>query len=197
MVAGGGAGSPTNDGSTASRESISGVHVGLTPSALLAGVLGGLVGTAAFGLLMWALDLEFVRSFVPAMLGLEQRGLIGWAIHLLTGAMLGAVFAALVSRPIVVEAMVPDSDEPHLGPPGLGIRLVAAGIVFGLAVWAILPMVVLPVWLGYVGAGGVEEIPGTALQSLAGHAVFGTLLGVVYTGILRTREGGREPDDRT
>lgn len=151
----------------------------------LGGVLGGLVGTAAFGALSAALDLGFVRSFVPALFGLEQQGAVGWAIHLAAGAALGLAFALIVSRDAVREFLVPDPEEPVLGPLNLEARLVAAGFTYGLAVWALLPMLVLPIWLGAVGTEGVSEIPGTATESLAAHAVFGALLGVVYALVER------------
>lgn len=152
-----------------------------TPEAALAGVLGGVVGTAAFGALMELLDQAFVRSFVPALLGLEQRGLVGWTVHLLTGAVLGLLFGLIVSREIVRELLVPYDGDPELGPLDVRARLVAAGLTYGLAVWAVLPMIVLPVWLGYVGGEQIEAFPGSSLVSLSAHAVFGILLGAVYS----------------
>lgn len=147
---------------------------------VLGGLLGGLVGTAAFGALSAALDLGFVESFLPALFGLEQRGAVGWSIHLAAGATLGLAFALVLSRDAVLEMLVPDPDEPVLGPLNVETRVVAAGLAFGLAVWAVLPMLVLPIWVGAVGTEGVSEIPGTATESLAAHALFGLLLGVVY-----------------
>lgn len=151
-----------------------------TVVAALGGLVGGVVGTAAFGGVTWLLDLGFVRSFLPAVFGLPQRGVVGWSIHLATGAVLGVLFGLAMSRPAVGDALTPTSDDPHLGPAWMFPRLAAAGIAYGLAVWALLPMVALPAWLGAAGSTGVETIPGTPLETLAAHAVFGTLLGVVY-----------------
>lgn len=161
-------------------------HTG-TGTALVAGLVGGLVGTAAFGLVTNLLDLGFVRSFVPALFGLPQAGVLGWAIHLATGAVLGVVFGLLVSLEPVADVLVPDVEEPQLGPTGMLARLTGAGIVYGLAVWALLPTVALPLWLGIVGTAGVESIPGTPLETLAAHLVFGTLLGVVFAVVATRR----------
>lgn len=152
-----------------------------TIEAALAGILGGLVGTAAFGALMELLGLPFVRSFVPALLGLEQQGVVGWAVHLTTGAVLGLLFGLIVSRDVVREMLIPYEDEPELGPVDVRARLVGAGLAYGLAVWAVLPMIVLPVWLGYVGGEQLDAVPGSALVSMIAHMVFGLLLGGVYS----------------
>lgn len=162
---------------------------GGTATVLLAGVLGGLIGTAAFGAISALLDLGFVRTFVPSIFGLEQTGLVGWAIHLATGAVLGLLFAAIVSRAAVADVLVPDPDpnEPQLGPVSMVLRTTGAGLAFGLAVWALLPMLSLPLWLGYLGEEAATTVPGTATQTLAAHAVFGTLLGFVYGEIVSRR----------
>lgn len=148
----------------------------------LGGILGGLIGTAAFGAVSTALDLGFVQSFIPALFGLEQRGAIGWAIHLATGALLGLVFALIVSRDAVVPLLVPDPDpdDPNLGPASVEARLTGAGLAYGLAIWALLPTLLLPLWIGTFGGQQIDQLPGTAIESLAAHVVFGVLLGAVF-----------------
>lgn len=158
-----------------------------TGRALVGGFLGGIAGTAAFGLLSVALGLGFVQSFIPALFGMGQSGVVGWTVHLAAGAVLGVVFGLLVSRPRVHWLVVPDAREPALGPASPSVRLVGLGIAYGLAVWAILPMLVLPVWLGVIGVGGVDAVPGSALTSLAAHLVFGLLLGAVYAAVVYRR----------
>lgn len=168
------------------RDSEATRHTGTT-AGVVAGLIGGLVGTAAFGAVTAALGIGFVRSFVPALFGLPQAGVVGWGIHLGTGAVLGAMFGLILSRPAVRELLISEPDEEQLGPAGMFARLTATGIVYGLAIWALLPTILLPVWLGAVGTAGVEEIPGTPLETLAAHVVFGTLLGLVYA-VVATRD---------
>lgn len=148
----------------------------------LGGVLGGLIGTGAFGAVTSALGLGFVQSFVPALLGLEQSGAIGWTIHLAVGALLGLVFALIVSRDAVLPFVVPDPDhdDPNLGPGSVEARLTAAGLAYGIGIWALLPTLLLPVWLGAVGNQDLNALPGSAIESLVAHVVFGVLLGAVY-----------------
>lgn len=154
---------------------------------ILAGVLGGLVGTAAFGAVSDLIGLGFVRSFIPSIFGLEQSGVVGWAIHLATGAVLGLVFALIVSRDVVADLLVPHPEEPQLGPISMVWRMTAAGVAYGLAVWALLPMLSLPLWLGSLGTEAAVTVPGTATQTLAAHLVFGTLLGFVYGEVVSRR----------
>lgn len=179
----------STDAATDDRDRADGVETDPTGSygtveAALGGILGGLVGTAAFGIVMELLGLQFVRSFVPALLGLEQQGLVGWTVHLATGALLGLLFGLLVSRDVVSELLRPYEGEPELGPLDVRVRLIGAGLVYGLAVWALLPMVVLPVWLGYVGGEQLDAVPGSALVSMLAHVVFGLLLGGVYSFVV-------------
>lgn len=55
--------------------------------------------------------------------------------------------------------------------------------MFGLAVWAILPLLVLPVWIETTG-GGAGDFPTAAAESLGGHLLFGTILGFVFATIV-------------
>ncbi len=123
----------------------------------IGGALGGAIGAAAFGLLMWLFDPEVLTAAIPRSTG---------------------------SNPWVSSAgdPHPPRDRPgdrlrfprHAGTdPGCGddepetdvlsqtsirLRIVAAGFVFGLAIWAILPLIVLPVWLETIGtAAGVSS----------------------------------------
>ncbi|WP_227380496.1 histidine kinase [Haladaptatus halobius] len=157
---------------------------GTAANALLGGVLGGIAGAAAFGVLMWALDPEFLEASIPALYGLEPTTTVGWAIHLLHGVILGVTFAAIVSRDAVARWLTADVETDALARTGLAMRLIAAGFVYGLAIWAILPVIVMPTWLGYVGHARAGVIPAIAVESLVGHVIFGTLLGAVYAAVV-------------
>lgn len=187
-----GSGAPRQDTTCATdggRSATPGETEGRTPAghhtgtAYLAGALGGLVGAAAFGGVMWLVNPEFLRSSIPALYGLEPRGVFGWSVHLLHGAVLGLVFGAIVSLDLTREALAP-TDPDQLGPGGVGTRLVAAGVAFGITVWAVIPVLTLPALTRVADEErfGVLSVAGT--ESLAGHAVFGLLLGVVYALIV-------------
>lgn len=131
-----------------------------------AGVVGGILGSVAFGAMMAAMAPEMLEVTIPSMYGLEG-GLAGWIVHVSHGAVLGVVFAALLAG---------------LGRPHLGVGLGAgAGVGYGVVVWAALAVVVMPVWLGMP-----EMVPNVDVGSLVGHVVYGLLLGVVYAGLTRS-----------
>lgn len=167
-------------------EDVDGRTVADTASALLGGLSGGIAGAAAFGALMWALTPAFLHTSIPAVYGMEPTGLLGWAIHLLHGAVLGLVFGAIVSRDAVAGVLAPGGEEPFLGPTGTGARLTAAGLVYGLAIWALMLLVAVPTLQGYIGHEGVEVLT-DAFQSLLDHMIFGVVLGAV-TAVVMSRE---------
>ena len=132
-----------------------------------AGVVGGLVGSAAFGAMMAAMVPGVLEGAIPAMYGLEPPNTAaGFAIHLAHGAVLGVVFAAVVGIADLGDASARE--------------LAGAGLAYGLAVWAVLAVVVMPIWLQAVGFPPAPEVPNLAMESLVGHAVYGVLLGAVY-----------------
>lgn len=130
-----------------------------------AGAVGGIVGAIVFGAMMTMQTPEVLEMAIPAMYGLEG-GLAGMVIHVSHGAVLGVVFAALLVA---------------AGRTELGLGSTAAvGLVYGLGVWLALAVVVMPIWLSAVGFGMAPDIPNVAVESLAGHAAYGLVLGVVY-----------------
>jgi hypothetical protein len=151
---------------------------------LLGGALGGAVGAAAFGALIWALDPQIVEAAIPAIYGLELEGPVGWGIHLAHGAVLGIVFGLLVTRRLILGTLRMTVETDALSRTGIWLRVVAAGFVFGLAVWAILPVLVLPVWIDALGADPAGGFPILAAESLAGHLLFGTVLGAVFGAVV-------------
>ena len=130
-----------------------------------AGVVGGIAGAIAFGAMMAAMAPEMLAMMIPAMYGLEGA-LAGWVVHVSHGAILGLVFAI-----VLVTANRPNLDLAT----GVG-----AGILYGVVLWTLLAVVVMPVWLGMA-----EMVPNVDTTSLVGHVVYGALLGVVYATLER------------
>ena len=134
------------------------------------GVAGGLVGGLVFGVMMSMMTPPVLEMGIPAMYGIEgPAGALGWAIHMSHGAIIGVGFAAIAS----LKPDLTDSIGPSLG--------VGAG--YGLLVWVALAVIVMPIWLGAVGFGGVPPLPNIGVESLVGHVVYGVVLGGVYSAV--------------
>lgn len=155
---------------------------------LVGGALGGAIGAVAFGLVMWLFDPTILEAAVPAIYGLEPVGPLGWGIHVAHGVVLGLVFGALATRPAILGLVRTDVETDALSRTGIVLRMTGAGLVFGLAVWAILPLLVLPVWINAIDGGGADLFPAVAVESLLGHAVFGVVLGAVFGGAVDLRD---------
>ncbi|SEW24761.1 hypothetical protein [Natrinema salifodinae] len=133
-----------------------------------AGTVGGIVGAVVFGAMMAMQTPDVLEAAIPAMYGLEG-GLAGMIIHVSHGAVLGVVFAALLVA---------------AGRPNLAVGpAVAAGLVYGIAVWAVLAVVVMPLWLSAVGFAMAPAVPNVAIESLIGHAAYGLVLGAAYAAL--------------
>lgn len=125
---------------------------------------------------------------MPAIYGLESAGTLGLGIHIVHGIVLGLLFGLLVTRPTVLGVLWTDA----LSRTGIIIRVIRAGLTFGLTVWAILPLLVLSLWVDAVGGSGAELISGAAAGSLLGYALFGVVLGAVFATIVDLHD--RNPD---
>jgi uncharacterized membrane protein YagU involved in acid resistance len=129
------------------------------------GAIAGVLGAVAFGAMLSAVMTPVIENAIPAMYGLSG-GLAGWVIHVSHGAVLGVVFAALAAG---------RTDSPG--------QTLLAGALYGVAVWAALAVVVMPVWLQAVGSPGAPELPNVSQQSLLGHVVYGLVVGGVFAAL--------------
>ncbi|WP_331235359.1 histidine kinase [Natronorarus salvus] len=127
-----------------------------------AGGAGGLAGALAFGTMMAMMTPAMLSEMIPAMYGLEG-GLVGWIVHMSHGAAIGVAFAALASAGPLREYTATTGGAA------------VAGLVYGIAVWALLAVIVMPIWLGMP-----EMVPNLDVGSLVGHSLYGVLLGIVY-----------------
>lgn len=131
------------------------------------GVVGGLAGGLAFGALMSLMTPMVLQMAIPALYGLEgPAGAIGWIIHMSQGAVLGVVFAAIAGVALESDASIG--------------KTVATGTVYGIAVWVVFAVLVMPIWLSAVGFAGAPPLPNIGVESLVGHTVYGIVLGAVY-----------------
>lgn len=119
------------------------------------------------GVLVAATNTPTIAVAIPSLYTLAppQNPLAGFVVHVSHGAVLGVVFAGLVGAA--------DLDAPG--------RLVGAGVAWGVATWVVFAALVMPVWLGAVGSPASPPVPNFAPPSLLWHAVYGLVLGGVYT----------------
>jgi hypothetical protein len=137
------------------------------PARLIAGAVGGLIGGIPLGIIMHSRE---IMPMVADLIGSQSVG-VGWLVHLFNSALFGAVFALLMFRWITTP-----------------ISAMAAGIVYGIFWWIVGALLIMPAWLGMNEM--IFEINENAWWSLAGHLVFGILLGAIYALLLPRLERG-------
>jgi hypothetical protein len=126
-------------------------------------VLGGIAGTAAMTIMMYGVaPMMGVRMDIAAMLGSMLGGsrAAGMMMHAMNGAV---IFPAIYTYALY---------DRLPGEP------VVKGIAWGLALWLIAQITVMPL----MGAGVFSSAAGgmmAAMGSLVGHVLYGGLLGAV------------------
>lgn len=163
-----------------STETETGFGIGGTIGWTIGGALGGAIAAGAFAVVMWLFDPEILTGAIPSIYGFDPSSVLGLTIHFLHGIVLGIVFGVLVTRPTILGMLQTSAETETVSEMGLTLRIVAAGFVFGLAIWAILPVIVLPVWEQAIGPAGAGDFPAVAVESMVGHMTFGLVLGLVF-----------------
>lgn len=138
-----------------------------------AGVLAGLIGGAAMGIVWSFQNPGILEAAIPALYGLSG-GLAGWVVHMVHSAIFGVVFAAIVSRPAVR-----NYGEREVSATGVGI-------VYGVVLWIVAAGIVMPIWLDAVGFVGAPALPNLTLLGLVTHLLYGLLLGAAYPALTKT-----------
>lgn len=166
---------------------------GGTGNWLFGGALGGVVGSLLFGGVLWLVDPAIITETVPAIYGLETVGTAGWIFHVVHGLVLGIVFGFLVSRDPILGTLMADVETGFIAAMGPSLRLALAGVVYGLAVWTVLPLLVLPLW---VTIGGIADpgFPVVAAEGLFGHLLYGLLLGALFSVFVETAEAAERAE---
>jgi len=119
--------------------------------------------------LVLAMNAPTLAVAIPSLYTLAPPANVGAGlfVHISHGAVLGVTFAGLVG------AFDLDSTGTQVG----------TGIGWGVVTWVVLAALVMPVWLGVVGSPASPPLPNFAPPSLLWHAVYGAVLGGVYTAI--------------
>jgi len=134
-----------------------------------AGVVGGILGALAMGALVIVMNEPTLAVAIPSLYALAPPPSVGAGlfVHASHGAVLGVVFAAA--------AGALDLDSPG--------QLLGLGAAWGVATWAGLAAVVMPLWLDAVGSPASPPFPNFAPPSLLWHVVYGLVLGGVYVAV--------------
>jgi len=132
-------------------------------SAAVAGLAGGL----AFGVLLQSMGM---MPTIAALYGAESAA-IGWVAHLFHSVVFGLVFAAAAVRT--------DYRDADTG------TFAVLGAAYGVVLWLVAAAVLMPLWLGALGLDA-PSVPNLDVASLAGHLVYGVVLGAAFAAI-RTR----------
>lgn len=132
------------------------------------GILGGIAGGVVFGVLMQMMGMiemvaQLVGSTSPA---------VGWIVHLAISAFIGASFALLLG-----------SRAKTLFPAAL------SGMAYGAVWWVLGALLIMPAQLGMP----VFALNATAWQSLMGHLLFGLVLGLVFSMLVRREQDTGSP----
>lgn len=155
---------------------------------LIGGAVGRIAGSLLFRAVLWLVDPTIVTETIPAMHGVEP-GVTGWLFHVGDGISLGIIFGYFVSRDVVLGTLAADVETHLLANLSLSTRLGFAGLVFGVGLWAILPLV----HAGMVAIGmGDPGFPVAAAGSLVGHMVYGAILGFLFSFFVEVATEAKE-----
>lgn len=136
----------------------------------ISSALAGIIGTIAFGGFFLAIgNTGTIAAAIPALYGISGPSLaIGGLIHIIHGAVLGVIYALIVSATGYSEHL---DDVIKSGIWGLGYGVVTT---IGLAA------VLMPIWLSTVGFPNAPSVPNFNPMGLVGHLIYGAVLGVSY-----------------
>lgn len=151
-------------------------------------IAGGAFGAVAFGLVLWMLEPAIIEEAIPEFYGLNADPVVGWALHLVHGAIIGLGFGMLVTRGPILGIIRTPTETDALSRTGITLRLVGAGGVYGLAIWAILPMIALPVIGRLFGVDATTAFLGAAVETLVAHVLYGLVLGLVFALTIDLRD---------
>ena len=122
------------------------------------GVYGGLAGGVVFGAMMGMMGM---LPMIGSMVGIPSAW-VGLFVHLTISATIGGSFAVLI-----------DTGGRRGG--------VGSGLAYGFVWWMLGPLTLMPLFMGMgLGVNWNIAAMGQTMPSLAGHLMFGAVLGGTY-----------------
>jgi uncharacterized membrane protein YagU involved in acid resistance len=129
------------------------------PRSILLGTGAGLVGGAVFGMMMGMMNM----LPMVAMLVKSDNPVVGFIVHMLISAAIGASFGAIM-------AVLPAQGR---------IGTIIAGTIYGAIWWVLGALILMPLMLGM--SEMVLKVGDMQWTSLMGHVIFGAVTGLVYS----------------
>lgn len=134
------------------------------------GILAGLVGGVVFGMLM-AMTMADMLPMIGMLIGVENAW-VGFLVHLVNSAIIGAVFGLIAWRLAGNIAAV------------LGV-----GVLYGVVWWVLGALIIMPLWLSVTADPMMKDmvlvVEKDQWLSLMGHVIFGLIAGAVLYGLRR------------
>ena len=131
-------------------------------TSVIQGVTAGLIGGSVFGVQM---AVGGMLPMVAQLIG-SQSPVVGFIVHLLISAVIGAVYGVIAARL----------------PAGWLVSM-GAGIVNGIVWWVLGALVIMPLMLGMTDM--IFQIGDAQWMSLVGHLIFGIVTAGSFTLIQR------------
>lgn len=135
---------------------------------LINGAIAGVVGGVVFGMLM---AMREMLPMVGMLIGVENA-FVGFLVHLVNSAVIGAIFGLLAWG-------FADKIAAMLG----------AGVAYGVIWWVLGALIIMPLWLSVTADSGMSDmvfvIKADQWMSLMGHVIFGLIAGGVLYGLRR------------
>lgn len=132
------------------------------------GALAGVVGGIVFGMLMAMMGM---LPMVGMLVGVENA-FVGFLVHLVNSALIGALFGVLAY-----------GITGKLGP------VLGAGMVYGVIWWVLGALLIMPLWLSVTADPMMKDmvfvIERDQWLSLMGHVIFGLVTAAVLYGLRR------------
>jgi uncharacterized membrane protein YagU involved in acid resistance len=139
-----------------------------TQFSIISALIAGFIATAAMTAFTYMAPLMGLEMNIPKMLASTMGApiVVGWLAHFMIGEVLAVGYSALY-----LTITNKNSDA-------------RTGAIFGIIPWLIAQLIVMPMMTTMTGGGFLSGIfSGSfmmAVASLAGHLIYGAVLGIIY-----------------
>lgn len=144
----------------------------------VSGMIAGLVFDALMRVLPGAAGQTSMITFAAEVIHVPNR-LGAWLVYPLYGVVIGTLFGWLVSGRTFDDR-----------------RAALWGVLYGVGWWIIAELVLIPALFAIrpFSASAVDRVRDVALQLLAGHVVYGVILGVIWSHVVPMASRHQRPD---